>query len=457
MKQQWFKTLTVLTTALGVVACGGGGGGGTIAGAGGNIGGGGAQDCSITGLNNFVLAAMQDIYFYDDQLPALDPGSFQSPEAVLADLVDEVDISPNDDVFIPDTFSFITSAEADDGLFARGEALGFGFSLTQPTLDELLITRVFTGSPAANAAVQRGRQLVAIDGRTIAEVRTAEGLGIALFPDEAGAMRTLTFRTQNGTEFDADLTAAVYTIDPVPQTRIFQNNGTNFGYLELSIFVSTADPRFDDVFQQLNDANVTDLILDLRDNGGGLVTTANFLGDFLGGSVAESRVFSDTRFNDNNAARNVTELFERLNNSMSLSRLVVIATRGTASASELIINSLEPHVEVQIVGDSTSGKPVGQVGLLFCDKILRPVAFETLNSLGEGRYYLGLPVDCPAEDDLLLPVGDPQEASTAAAISLLSTGTCPSATVHGPRSATVVAPINPPRGVRRAQREAYAW
>ncbi|MEL7311768.1 MAG: S41 family peptidase [Pseudomonadota bacterium] len=456
MKQQWFKTLTVLTTALGVVACGGGGGG-TIGGGGNVGGGGGTEDCTVTGQNTFVLTAMQDVYLYDDQLPALDVANFTSPEALLADLIDEVDVTPDDADFVPDTFSFIDSAEADAAFFGEGQFVGFGFSSTQVAPNDIRITRVFTGSPAANAAIQRGQQLIAVDGRSVAEIQAAEGLGVAFGPAEEGVMRTLTFRTLNNTEFDAMLTKAVVTIDPVPQTRIFQNNGTNFGYLELATFISTAEPRLEEAFQQFNDANVTDLILDLRYNGGGLVRIADLLGDYLGGAVAESLVFSDTRFNDNNAASNVIELFERLNNSMSLSRLVVITTQGTASASELVINSLQPHVQVQLVGDRTFGKPVGQIGAVFCDKILRPTAFETLNSLGEGRYFAGIPVDCAAEDDLVQPVGDPQEASTAAAISLLATGNCPSATVTGPQRASVVAPFNPPRAQTRAQREAYAW
>jgi hypothetical protein len=112
---------------------------------------------------------------------------------------------------------------------------------------------------------------------------------------------------------------------------------------------------------------------------------------------------------------------------MNLSRLVVIATSGTASASELVINSMETHVDVTIVGDTTFGKPVGQVGALFCDKILRATAFETLNSLNEGGYFNGLPVDCPAADDITEVVGSATDPNLTAALTYLETGACPPA------------------------------
>jgi hypothetical protein len=116
---------------------------------------------------------------------------------------------------------------------------------------------------------------------------------------------------------------------------------------------------------------------------------------------------------------------------MSLVRLVVIASRSTASASELVINGMGPHVEVTIVGDDTFGKPVGQVGLEFCEKILRPTAFQTLNANDFGDYFFGLPVDCAAPDDLNVAVGADNDPNIEAALSYLDTGGCPAAAIPG--------------------------
>ena len=98
---------------------------------------------------------------------------------------------------------------------------------------------------------------------------------------------------------------------------------------------------------------------------------------------------------------------------------------GTASASELITNSMEPHAAVSIVGSTTFGKPVGQLGIEFCDKIIRPTAFESVNANDEGGYFDGLPVDCPAVDDLSMAVGADNDPNIEAALSYFATGACP--------------------------------
>ena len=86
---------------------------------------------------------------------------------------------------------------------------------------------------------------------------------------------------------------------------------------------------------------------------------------------------------------------------------------------------MEPHTEVTIVGDTTFGKPVGQVGILFCDNILRATAFETVNALGEGDYFGGLLVDCPAADDLAEIVGASTDPNVETALTYLSGLGCP--------------------------------
>ena len=86
---------------------------------------------------------------------------------------------------------------------------------------------------------------------------------------------------------------------------------------------------------------------------------------------------------------------------------------------------MEPHVDVSIVGSVTRGKPVGQLGIPFCDKILRPTAFETVNADDEGGYFGGLPVDCPVLDDVLIPIGDDSDPNLTAALFLLENGACP--------------------------------
>ena len=430
--------------AVVLAGCGGGGGGG-LAGA---IQG-GSDACSNDGQKQFVLDTMRTWYFWNDLLPAnVDINQFESPEALLASLTT---VQPLD------SFSFIDLAADDAAFFGEGQFVGFGFSTTEVADNDFRFVRVFSGSPADNGGLERGQQLLAVDGRTVAEIEANEGLGAAFGPSEEGVVRTLTIRRADTTEFDAVLTKAVVTIDPVPQVKTFDFNGTQVGYIEFATFISTAEVPLDAAFAQFNTAGITDLIIDLRYNGGGLVSIAELLGDYLGGQVAAGLVFSETLFNADQAANNSLDFFQRLTNSMNLNRVVVLTTRGTASASELVINSLEPHVSVQLVGAPTFGKPVGQSGFLFCEKILRPTTFETVNSLGEGQYFDGLPVDCAANDDVSTVVGTEADPMTFSALSLLTNGTCPGQQQGAPKTSAPIVPFSPPVPRTTAQAEAYAW
>ena len=116
--------------------------------------------------------------------------------------------------------------------------------------------------------------------------------------------------------------------------------------------------------------------------------------------------------------------FEPKDNTLSLQRLVVVTTGGSASASELVINALRPFIPVTTVGETTYGKPVGQYGITFCDKVLYPVAFTLRNALGQGDYFSGIAADCPAADDADHQLGDPAEASLAEALTVVRTGQC---------------------------------
>jgi len=411
--------------------------------------GGGGQDgptsCSNRDQKIFVRDAMFDWYLWNDLLPTnVDVNDYATPQDLLAFLTtfspDDTNGQPIDAVR---GFSYIGSAEADAQFFGEGRFEGFGFSRRHLAVDDVRLTRVFSASPADLAGLARGQRIIELNGRTVAEIEAAEGLD-AVFDTTP---IDFTMRELNGNEFTVSISHDIVTIDPIPQWRLIPTaGGPPIGYLELATFISTADPVFDTVFAAFRANGVTDVIIDLRYNGGGLVSTAELLGDFLGGDVAQNLTFSKTVFNADRAAQyNDEEFFELLANSMSLSRLVVIATRRTASASELVANSTAAHVEVAIVGDRTYGKPVGQVGIEFCENILRPIAFQTVNADDFGDYFDGLPVNpgCAAADDLNVAVGADTDPNMVAARSFLETGGCPVMSVPGTQSKPIFQNVYP--------------
>ena len=244
--------------------------------------------------------------------------------------------------------------------------------------------------------------------------------------------------------YTVDVTKDIVTITPIPQWRTIDigPGAPPAGYMEFLTFISTAEPVFDDVFADFVAAGVRDVIIDLRYNRGGIVETVELLGDYVGGFANDGLVFSNTEFNADRAAQyNESSFFARLANSLDMQRLIVIASsEDTASASELITNALIPYADVWIVGDNTYGKPVGQVGIDFCEKIIRPTAFRTTNADGDGDYFGGLPVDCPAADLLEVPVGDPTDPNIVAATSIAATGACPVIAAPPVQQAPVVRP-----------------
>jgi len=421
------KRLTRIAWALlaagAVVGCGGDGGGPAA-------GNGAATGCSVAAQRQEIFDLMVEWYFFNDELEQqqkyteLSLNTFPSAQGLLTFLryrPQEFDRG----------FSFITTPAADAQFFGEGQFVGFGFGskfVDAPLNADLRLTQVFSASPAAAAAFQRGQRIVAIDGRTIAEIGQAEGLSAALGAADVGVTRTFLMRETGCAEFEVAVAKALVTIDPVPSTAIFDVGGAKVGYLDFRTFISTADAELDQAFADFESQNVSKLVVDLRYNGGGLVSTAERLANLIGGFGAEGKVLSETLFNSAKSALNVIEPFQRLPGSLSLLLEVVFITTGSsASASELVINALLPHTTVTLVGSPTFGKPVGQSGFPYCNDefLLRPVTFESVNSQGAGQYFDGLAVNCTAADDLGFVIGDPAEASLAAALGFIETRSCP--------------------------------
>src|SRR5690606_31568637 len=117
--------------------------------------------------------------------------------------------------------------------------------------------------------------------------------------------------------------------------------------------------------------------LDLRYNGGGLIAVGAHLASLIAGEGAAGEAVAELEYNDKHQDENQRYLMENLANSVNVERVAVITTSASASASEMIINGLRPHVDVATIGGTTFGKPVGQNGFEFCEEdILRPVTFN---------------------------------------------------------------------------------
>jgi hypothetical protein len=216
---------------------------------------------------------------------------------------------------------------------------------------------------------------------------------------------------------------------------VHQAGGKTTAYIVLKNFVEPSYAALDAAFAQARDAGATELVLDVRYNGGGLIAVAQHLGGLIGGDRTSGEVFAQYVHNDKRASQNNAIRFPRPASAFPLDRLIVITTKSSASASELIINALKPFIPVVVIGDNSYGKPVGQYGFRICEKMLWPVAFSVQNARGQGDYFDGFVPDCRAADDIAYPLGDAREASLATALSYVATGACP-AVSSGVRAAS---------------------
>lgn len=400
-------------------------------------------DCSVGGQNRFVRDTMRDIYLWYRELPDPDPASFASPEAYLEAVRYKT---------LDKTYSFVTGRAENDAFFSDSQFIGFGFGSTLLSADEWRLTEVYPGSPAEEAGLERGARLLVVNGRTVASLVSTGDINTIFGAAQVGVTAQVRFRDVAGAEHEVQMTKRLVNIPTAYLTRTFASGGRVVGYVNLRNFVTPATAALDQAFTQLEAAGASELVLDLRYNGGGLVSVAQHLSGLIAGARTKDKLFVQFVHNDKNSNRNSSLNLPAPAHALGLDRLVVVATHASASASELVINGLRPYMTVTVVGERTYGKPVGQYGFNFCDKVLYPVAFSTQNARGEGDFYSGIPADCAAADDIDHQLGDGAEASLGEALRYLRTGSCSAAAAAGARAQSV---RRPP--VERQPRFANGW
>jgi carboxyl-terminal processing protease len=406
------RRVTFLLLAISTLSCGGGGSSPTSSDSGGATG---STSCTTAGQCTFVRDVLQSYYYWYKELPDPDPASFTSPEAYLEAVRYRA---------LDSSYSYITSQASSDAFYSESQFIGFGISMLQTGELEIRLGQVFPGSSAADAGMDRGDYLVSIGGKTVADlVRTGE-IGTIFGPEEVGYTLDFTWRTPQGAARSATLTKRLVTIPTVSQTEVLDAGPFRVGYIHFRNFVQPSVDALSTAFTAVRDAGATELVLDLRYNGGGLVSVAQHLASLVGGDPLVGQVFVQFTHNDKQASRNTAYPFETKPQALGVTRLVVIATRGSASASEAVINGLRPYMDVKVVGDTTYGKPVGQYGFDFCEKVFYPVSFLVTNARGEADYFDGIPADCAAADDVDHALASPQEASLAEALYVVRNGRC---------------------------------
>ncbi len=392
----------------------------------------GSGECSVGGQNATIKATMQVWYLFDDQLRDSDPLAFDDIHVFLDDLV--ADVIPTD------RFSYVWSQQEEDE-FQSATYAGMGFSFQLLPGNDVRLMQVFgefpgeLQTPASLAGLRRGLRITAIDGVSTDDIIAAaiaagtdevSAISDAFGPRDPGVVVQLDYVDPQGVTGSATMTKEYIQFSTVALYDVFNLNGRITGYLNFRSFANPSFEELREAFVAFNAQGVTNLVVDVRYNSGGLVSVAEYLGNLMLGRVVPGNLYFQEVFNSQNSGNNFSTYFSTITESLAaLDRVVFITTGGSASASEMVLNGMIPWVETASVGSTSYGKPVGSYGFTFCDQVLRPVTFKVVNGAGTSDYFDGFAPTCEAGDNPDYAFGDPLEDSLAAALAWVETGACP--------------------------------
>lgn len=418
--------------------------------------------CPLRARQDWALTQLQEWYLFPNLLDAsVNPGSHTTVDSYIDALVAPARAQNRDRYF-----TYLTSIAEENAFYEQGETAGFGIRLGYDTTNRrVFVIEAFEGGPALANGIDRGTEIIQIGSQTVNTLMANGGPGAvidALGPDTAGLSRTLTLRDLSGVQRTVTLSKAVFEIDPVSNrygAKILVDGARRVGYLNLRTFIDTAETDLRAAFADFKAQGVTELIIDLRYNGGGLISIAAIMADLMAAGRA-GQAFGYVTFRDSKASENETIPFDPQPESIAPTRIAFIGTGSTASASEMVINGMVPYLggNMALIGSNTYGKPVGQVALdrPECDDRLRAVALKIENADRQGEYYNGLATTvantCRANDDIAHQLGDPNEAMVRVALDFLAGRSCTAISAIGVRAVTergVLTPESSDSTVRR--------
>lgn len=349
-----------------------------------------------------------------------------------------------------DQFSFVYPTVEYNQLSQSGIEVGYGVTWKRGADDpprNIRVAFLQPGAQGAQVGLARGDVLVraTVDGRTVsADDPDPDAYAWlrreVLLPTTRGKAVVLEVLSATKVSKRVTVTTSETTSQPVLVANVLPIGGSQVGYLLVNDFVMPAESQMLNAIQQFRAQNVTELILDLRYNGGGYIYLASQLAYMIAGpSSTRGRIFDRLVYSDKRSSENTNTTFRTTTTgysgsgtvvntalpTLNLRRVYVLTGAATCSASEAVINGLRGvGITATLVGSKTCGKPYGFAQRDNCGLSYFPIEFQGVNDRGFGDYADGMEVDCAAADDFTRPLGDANEGMLAAALSHRVSGSC---------------------------------
>lgn len=406
-------------------------------------------------INDFVWSGLNEIYLWQQDVPNLADSkndvqddyygflnSYDTPNNLFNALlyqkgtVDRFSFLVDDYIELENSFAGIYKSNGVDFQLSRiGNSDDvFGF-----------VRYIVNNSDASAKNIERGDFFLTVDGQQL----TAQNYQTLLFG--SNDTYTLGMAEVNNSQIalngeTVSLTKTELSENPILINKVIESNGQKIGYLMYNGFIADYDQELNSVFADFKAQGVGHLVLDLRYNPGGRVSSAIYLSSMITGQFTGS-VFSKEEWNDkyqsyfenNDPDRLINKFTNKLSdnttiNSLGLQTVYILTTGSSASSSELVINGLDPYIDVRHIGDTTTGKYTASVTLYDSPNFgksninpdhkyaIQPLVLKSANANGVSDYFEGLLPDTPIKENItdMGILGDENEPLLAEAISQIT-------------------------------------
>jgi len=351
---------------------------------------------------------MNSWYLWYQEVPSVDIFRFSEPSDLLEALV-----------YKPiDKWSFVEDKEVLEAIFQEGVTFGFGFMIRFDPKNKLRILYVYENSEAHVLGLRKGYIVQSINGIPSLLFEDYDE-----FFDDNPATYTFEIIDFDNVLHEITLSKSTIQQNGVFYKNIFNVSGHQTGYLVYDSFLGYTDDELNEAFSYFKNNSITELIVDLRYNQGGYISLAEQFANMAAPLIAIGHPMFSRIHNDIvGPSYDSTTNFALHDLNLNLDRIFFLTTQFSASASELVINSLEPYMDVFLIGTPTHGKPVGMYGWLFHDWYIYPVTTKLENADGYGDFFNGLVVDFTATEGLDKDWGDETDPCLSQAFHFISFG-----------------------------------